>query len=370
MRVTAGDSRGSGFVVDSNGYILTNAHVVYGEHAAAVIFENGLRIMADIIGLDATADVALLKIPPDPDLVVLPLATRISEGEDVLALGYPLDYLDSVTITKGIVSALRSIDGIDYVQTDAAINPGNSGGPLLNTTGEVVGMNSLAHRDIAGEEYSAQGIGFAVGAGVLSNRLKTLKIRPTPIPTLVPASSTPIPTLVPTIPVPRVIFGPATRIIFHTDDGLIDGHSTGVWKKNIVVEASFRNPHPHLNLPWSYGFMIRNNLEGVFHAFVINSSGRWQHFVRLRRNNENPAVSAGRTIAIATAKTSSNHVRVIAHGDEGELWINGTYVSKLDLSDLETSGDVSIFANYHTGEGDSGLGTYYQDFTVWVPDGG
>ena len=116
--------------------------------------------------------------------------------------------------------------------------------------------------------------------------------------------------------------------------------------------------------------MIRNNLEGVFHAFVINSSGRWQHFVRLRRNNENPAVSAGRTIAIATAKTGSNHVRVIAHGDEGELWINGTYVSKLDLSDLETSGDVSIFANYHTGEGDSGLGTYYQDFTVRVPDGG
>ena len=188
MRVTAGDSRGSGFVVDSNGHILTNAHVVYGEHAAVVIFENGLRIMADIIGLDATADVALLKIPPDPDLVVLRLATRISEGEDVLALGYPLDYLDSITITKGIVSALRSIGGIDYVQTDAAINPGNSGGPLLNTTGEVVGMNSLAHRDIAGEEYSAQGIGFAVGAGVLSNRLKTLvdDAIPTPSPNETP----------------------------------------------------------------------------------------------------------------------------------------------------------------------------------------
>ena len=132
VRVTAGDSRGSGFVVDSNGYILTNAHVVYGEQAAAVIFENGLRIMADIIGLDPSADVALLKIPPNPDLVVLPLATRISEGEDVLALGYPLNYLDSITITKGIVSALRTIDGIDYVQTDAAVNPGNSGGPLLN----------------------------------------------------------------------------------------------------------------------------------------------------------------------------------------------------------------------------------------------
>ena len=321
VRVTAGDSRGSGFVVDSNGHILTNAHVVYGEHAPVVIFENGLRIVADIIGLDATADVALLKIPPDPDLVVLRLATRISEGEDVLALGYPLDYLDSITITKGIVSALRTIDGIDYVQTDAAINPGNSGGPLLNTTGEVVGMNSLAHRDIAGEEYSAQGIGFAVGAGVLSNRLKTLKIRPTPIPTLVPASSTPIPTLEPTIPVPRVIFGPATDIIWHEGDGTIDRHSTGLWKKDVVVEASFRNPHPHLNLPWSYGFMIRDNLEDGFHAFVINSDGRWQHLVRLRRNDENPAVSAGRSIAIDTAKTGSNHVRVIADGDEGELWI-------------------------------------------------
>ena len=172
MRVTAGDSRGSGFVVDSNGYILTNAHVVYGEHAATVIFENGLRIMADIIGLDVTADVALLKIPPNPDLEVLPLATRISEGEDVLALGYPLNYIDSITITKGIVSALRTIDGIDYVQTDAAVNPGNSGGPLLNIRGKVVGMNTSAHREIDGERYAAQGIGFAINAGVLSNRFE------------------------------------------------------------------------------------------------------------------------------------------------------------------------------------------------------
>ena len=80
-----------------------------------------------------------------------------------------------------------------------------------------------------------------------------------------------------------------------------------------------------------------------------------------------PAVSAGRSIAIDAGKTGSNHVRVIADGDEGELWINGTYVSGLDLSDLETSGDVSIFANYYTGEGDSVLGTYYENFTVWTP---
>ena len=331
------------------------------------IFENGLRIMADIIGLDASADVALLKISPNPDLVVLPLATRISEGEDVLALGYPLDYQDSVTITKGIVSALRTIDGIDYVQTDAAINPGNSGGPLLNTTGEVVGMNSLAHREITGEEYSAQGIGFAVGAGVLSTRLKTLKIRPTPIPTLVPPAPTLIPTLVPATPVSKIMFGPATSIIWHTDDDLVDQHYADVWMKDVVVEASFRNPHPHLDLPWSYGFLIRDSLAGGFHAFVINSDGNWQHFVRLRNEDRNPAVSVGRTVAIDTAKTGSNHVRVIARGAKGELWINGTYVSGLDLSDLETFGDVSIFASYYTGEGNSGLGTYYENFTVWTP---
>ena len=359
--------------------------------------------MADIIGLDVPADVALLKIPSDPDLVVLPLATRISEGEDVLALGYPLDYQDSVTITKGIVSALRTIDGIDYVQTDAAINPGNSGGPLLNTIGEVLGMNSLVHRDIVGEEYSAQGIGFAVGAGVLSNQLKTLKIRLTPIPPLLP----PIPTLVPLIPtlvpppptpftiptatlatpqppgvivkpvptvppnlVSKIMFGPATDVIWHEGDGNIDEHGAGVYMKDVVVEAHFTNPYPDSGSTWSYGFIVRANLAGGFHAFVINSDGNWQHFFRLRQSDRNPVARVGSNIAIDTTKTGSNHVRVIARGTRGEVWINGIYVSRLDLSDLELFGDVSIFANYHTDDGLEGYGTYYENFTVWTPSSG
>ena len=355
MRVTAGDSRGSGFVVDSDGYILTNAHVVYGEHAAVVIFENGLRIMADIIGLDATADVALLKIPPDSDLVVLRLATRISEGEDVFALGYPLDYLDSITITKGIVSALRSIGGIDYVQTDAAINPGNSGGPLLNITGEVVGMNSLAHRDIAGEEYSAQGIGFAVGAGVLSNRLKTLvdDAIPTPSP-----NETPEPT-------PRLLFGPFDGRIEHVEP--IDVYKAGVSLEDVIVEASFYNPYGPETGEWSYGIFIRHASSDVFHAIVIKDEGDWEHYTRRSEDDIDSApIARSSSNLINTHGGGHNAIRVVATGATGELHINGIFVTTLDLSGLRARGTVAVFANYFTGDGTRATSTRFTGFTVWA----
>ena len=85
------------------------------------------------------------------------MATHVAEGEEVIALGYPLIPDGAMTITKGIVSAMRDIDGVRHVQTDAALNPGNSGGPLINLHGEVVGMNSSRHTS-----PEAQNIGFAV----------------------------------------------------------------------------------------------------------------------------------------------------------------------------------------------------------------
>ena len=168
----------------------------------------------------------------------------------------------------------------------------------------------------------------------------------------------------------KIKFGPAADVIWHEGDDRIDLHSADVWMKDVVVEARFKNPHTDADLTWSYGFMIRRNLAGGFHAFVINSDGNWQHFFRLRRSDHNPAVRVGNTIAIDTAKTGSNHVRVIARGAKGELWINGTYVSRLDLSDLELFGDVRIFANYFTGDAFPGRGTYYENFTVWAPSSG
>ena len=207
VRIEGTSGSGSGFIVDSDGYILTNEHVIEDQPRLTVVFDNGARLTARVIASDSTRDIALLKVTPSRILTVLPFATSIREGEDVIALGYPLggDLRGSMTITKGIVSAFRSMRGISHIQTDAAINPGNSGGPLLNLNGEVVGMNTSVQRDIQGEDYFAQGIGFAIKFDVLNSRLTAMKSgqssHPTPIPTpRVIATQT-----------PGYVFGPRKR---------------------------------------------------------------------------------------------------------------------------------------------------------------
>ena len=130
VRIEGTTGYGSGFVIDSAGYILTNAHVIEGQSRLTVVFDNSKRLSAQVISADATRDVALLKVNPTEELTVLQFATNVREGDEVVALGYPLDLFESITITKGIVSALRSSLGVSYIQTDAALNPGNSGGPF------------------------------------------------------------------------------------------------------------------------------------------------------------------------------------------------------------------------------------------------
>ena len=189
VRVEGPTSFGSGLVVDADGYILTNEHVINGQSRLTIVFDNGTRLTARVIASDAPRDIALLKVTATSTLTVLPFATSVREGEEVVALGYPLIYQigDSMTTTKGIVSSFRLIRGVASIQHDAAINPGNSGGPLLNTKGEVVGMNTWLERDIPGRDFSAQGINYAIKFDVLSTRLQAMKSgqssQPTPVPT-------------------------------------------------------------------------------------------------------------------------------------------------------------------------------------------
>lgn len=164
---------GSGFIVFTSGYILTNAHVIDGASIVAIRFEDGEEVEAKIIGADKETDVAVLKIEKSG---LSPLALGDSDavrvGEYALAIGNPLDADELAnTITFGIISAKAREITIDsytntYLQTDAAINFGNSGGPLLNMKGEVIGMNSAktvtAGYDAFGNAISAEGIGFAL----------------------------------------------------------------------------------------------------------------------------------------------------------------------------------------------------------------
>ena len=164
-------STGSGFIIDPSGLIVTNAHVVESAGQIQVRLEDGRRFTASVVGRDARVDLALLKIDGASRLTVLPLgdSNRLRVGELVLALGNPFGLEQSVSF--GIVSRKGApltvaAPGFDFIQTDAAINPGNSGGPLVNVSGEVVGVNSMAARNGT--------IGFAIPSNLVKMLLPQL----------------------------------------------------------------------------------------------------------------------------------------------------------------------------------------------------
>jgi|MEHZ01.5.fsa_nt_MEHZ011589744.1_2 serine protease Do len=157
-------SLGSGFIIDELGVIITNAHVIKGADEIEVIFSDGIKLKADIIGSDEKTDIAVLKVSPEEGQSLKALKFGSSEqlrvGDWVLAIGNPFGL--GGTVTAGIVSAMnRDINAgpyDDFIQTDASINKGNSGGPLFNVKGEVIGINSA----IISTSGGSVGIGFAI----------------------------------------------------------------------------------------------------------------------------------------------------------------------------------------------------------------
>ena len=157
--------QGSGFILDKAGHILTNFHVVEGANRGVEVqLSNKHRYSAKVVGTDKTHDLALLQIDaPNLQPVTLADSSQLSVGQKVFAIGNPFGLAG--TMTRGIISSIRQVRGAegapieDAIQTDAAINPGNSGGPLLNSHGEVIGINTMIASN--GAEQSS-GIGFAI----------------------------------------------------------------------------------------------------------------------------------------------------------------------------------------------------------------
>lgn len=169
----------SGFIISPDGYILTNSHVVKGASEIIITLVNGKEHIAKIVGQDPNTDVALLKID-EKDLPYLTLGNsdHLDVGEWVVAIGNPLGLQASVT--SGIVSAVgrNNLDLArieDFIQTDAPINQGNSGGPLLDLTGQVVGINTAIVTNKGGGGYI--GIGFAIPSNIVQNILDQLKTK-------------------------------------------------------------------------------------------------------------------------------------------------------------------------------------------------
>ncbi len=176
-----GVGAGSGFVIDEEGHIVTNFHVVEEAEFMTVVYFNGIQAPAEFVGGDAHSDLAVIRVESLPDGVV-PLALGDSDavevGEWVVAIGNPFGLGSSLTV--GVVSALgRTIPagatpfGIPHaVQTDAAINPGNSGGPLLNMDGEVIGVNAMIATD--GMGGANIGVGFAIPVSIVRRAVPSL----------------------------------------------------------------------------------------------------------------------------------------------------------------------------------------------------
>jgi serine protease Do len=171
---------GSGFIIDKEGFILTNYHVIEGADQIIVLLEDDKEYTAKLIGSDSKTDIALIQIQKEPgDDTTFPAlkmgdSKGLEVGEWVVAIGNPFGL--SHTVTVGVVSALRRSIGAgpydEFIQTDASINPGNSGGPLINLNGEVIGINTAI---ISGNTGGNVGIGFAIPINIAKGILHDLK---------------------------------------------------------------------------------------------------------------------------------------------------------------------------------------------------
>jgi len=185
-----GFGAGSGFVIDKQGHVVTNYHVVEGANELEIDFSSGYKARGEVIGTDIDSDLAVIEVDaPEEELVPLPLgdSSALQVGQTVVAIGNPFRL--SGTMTVGIVSAIgRTLESFhstpdggnfsagDVIQTDAAINPGNSGGPLLNLNGEVVGVNRAIRTETTNEQGQPtnSGIGFAVSVNIVKRVVPAL----------------------------------------------------------------------------------------------------------------------------------------------------------------------------------------------------
>ncbi len=168
VAVMTENSVGSGFFVNQDGYIVTNYHVVQGRENVRILTYDKQPIQAIIIGVDKLRDLALLKIEDQYDYLKLADSDTLQVGRKVIAIGNPLGL--SFTVTEGIISGLdrEGPNGLEeYVQTDVSLNPGNSGGPLIDTQGEVVGINNFKIGD-------AESLGFALESNSIRESINAI----------------------------------------------------------------------------------------------------------------------------------------------------------------------------------------------------
>lgn len=177
------DGMGSGFIINNDGYIITNYHVIQGAKEITVTLSDNTDVSATVVNYDQEKDLAMLKLKDGtkvPAVAELGDSDEVYPGEEVIAIGTPLSKNFAQTLTKGVISGSnRTIDtqngeSVNLIQTDAAINPGNSGGPLVNAKGQVIGINSMKIGSQAAGDAGVEGIGFAIPINEVKNKIDAL----------------------------------------------------------------------------------------------------------------------------------------------------------------------------------------------------
>jgi len=178
------EGMGSGFIINEEGYILTNYHVIANAKEITVTLSDNTEVSATVVNYDQKKDIAMLKLKDGtkvPAVAELGDSDQIYPGAEVIAIGTPLSKNFAQTLTKGVISGSnRTIEGengesVNLIQTDAAINPGNSGGPLVNAKGQVIGINSMKiGSDASGSSTPVEGIGFAIPINEVKNKIDAL----------------------------------------------------------------------------------------------------------------------------------------------------------------------------------------------------
>ena len=364
VRITTGSGIGTGVLFQTTGrtgYVITNQHVVGAHGHVTVTVNDEMTYQGNVLGTDSVRDLAVVSICCS-SFTIVPFgnAAALEVGDEVVNVGYAHgDILEGpATVTKGIVSAVRYEPFLlaEVIQSDAPINPGNSGGPMLSLEGSVLGINTYRIT-----EDEAEGLGFAISATTVQEQLATL-LAGTPLPETTP---TPMPT--PTVTGDKTHeYGPVSGELRHDpDDNFIKTEYADVSLADVMVEATFVNPYSASSNKWDYGFILRNNYqdsEAAFIQVVVSSGRRWAVWTDASAPYQK--IGGGTIDSFDTGGNGQNHLRVIAIGERGWLFVNNEFIANFDLSSVTSAGDVSAITGAYAGDEVEGAVTRYKDFTV------
>ena len=329
--IVADGGSGSGFIIDPDGLVVTNEHVVSGHRQVQVLVGGAQSYTGAVLGVDAAADLALVEIRSSTEFTPVEMgdSDAVAVGDDVIVMGFPLGR--SLTTTQGIVSAKSaSPSGVDQIQTDAAINPGNSGGPLFNRAGEVVGVNTRKLFE-AEDGRDAEGIGFAVAINEVKDRLGGLKNQEFAVATATATA------------VPRSGFRTYSRDridLEHEDDGYIEVSEVFSDARNFIITADFDVPYSSNTGKWDVGFTFRNAGDGNLHYVVVRESGDYSHYLRI--NGDSSHLADGRIGGWNRTVGSRNSISLYVVENRGWLFVNSVFITDIDVSRGSKMGDLEI----------------------------